>query len=195
MSATLEASPVRKPPMALNGVDVPALFATIDVVRNQPELGRFQFRAEGSWISGTHMQTTMSNFSGAGGEHEHKRAFTAEADHPAVLCATDNAPTPVECTLHALAACLTAGVASIASARGVRLTAVDCTLFGDIDLRGVLGLAKDVRNGFSGIRAVFSIEGDAPRAKLQEILEQSRARSAVFDMLTNGVPVSVELQG
>lgn len=194
MSATIEAPAVRKPPMPQNGIDVPALFATIDAVRNQPELARFQFRADGSWIGGTHMQTTMSGFSGAGGEHAHKRSYTAEADHPAVLCGTDNAPTPVECALHALAACLTAGVANIASARGVRLTAVNCALYGDIDLRGILGLAKDVRNGFSAIRAVFTIEGDAPQAKLQEILEQSRARSAVFDMLTNGVPVSVQMQ-
>ncbi len=194
MSATIEAPAAKKPPAPLNGVNTPALFATIDAVRGQPHLAEFQFRANGHWISGTHMQTTMANFTGAGGEHEHKSAYTADADHPPVLCGTDNGPTPVEYALHALAACLTAGVINIAAARGVRLTAVDCTLLGDIDLRGILGLSKDVRNGFSAIRAVFSIDGDAPKSKLQEILEQSRARSAVFDILTNGVPVSVEMK-
>ncbi len=194
MSVSTEAPTTRPAPIPLNGVNTPALFATIDVVRNQPQLANFQFRADGRWVSGTHMKSTMANFSGAGGEHEHKTAFTADADHPAVLCGADNGPTPVEWALHALASCLTAGLVNIAAARGVRLTSVDCSLQGDIDLRGILGLDKSVRNGFSGIRAVFSIQGDAPQAKLREILEQSRARSAVFDMLANGVPVSVEMK-
>ncbi len=83
---SVEAPPPKKMPAPLNGINTPALFATIDVVKNQPQLGAFQFRAKGDWLGGTHMQTTMSDFSGAGGEHSHKAAYTAEADHPAVLC-------------------------------------------------------------------------------------------------------------
>ena len=62
---------------------------------------------------------------------------------------------------------------------------------GDIDLRGILGLSNEVHNGYQRIRASFDIKGDAPAEKLREIVEQSRARSAVFDVLTNGVPVDV----
>jgi uncharacterized OsmC-like protein len=134
----------------------------------------------------------MSDFSGAGGEHTHKASFTADADHPAVLCGQDNAPTPVECVLHALAACLTAGVANIAAARGVTLQSVTSSLEGDMDLRGILGLSSEVRNGFSAIRVSFAVKGDAPEAKLKEIVQQACARSAVLDILRNGVPVSVE---
>jgi uncharacterized OsmC-like protein len=68
---------------------------------------------------------------------------------------------------------------------------VEATVEGDIDLRGILGLSKDVRNGYEGIRAHFTIAGDAPKEKLEEIVAQARARSAVFDVLTNGVPVSI----
>jgi len=176
----------------MNGINTAALFATIDVVKGQPQLGAFQFRAKGDWIAGTHMQTTMTEFSGAGGEHNHKVAFTAEADHPAVLCGADNGPSPVEYVLHALAACLTAGIANISAARGVALKSVTSSLEGDIDLRGILGLSKDVRNGFSAIRVRFAVEGDAPEAKLKEIVQQACARSAVLDILSNGVAVSVE---
>jgi len=188
---TNEMTAPKKVRVPLNGVNTPALFATIDVVRQQPQLANFRFRAEGSWLNGTHMQTTMSSFSGAGGEHSHKVAYTSEADHPAVLCGSDNGPTPVEYLLHSLAACLTAGIANIAAARGVTLRSVESTLEGDIDLRGILGLSDDVRNGFSAMRVNFAIKGDAPTEKLQEIVEQARARSAVFDVLTNGVPVSI----
>ena len=62
---------------------------------------------------------------------------------------------------------------------------------GDITLNGILGLDKTVRNGFSGIRATFKIKGDASDEVLEQIVHQSVARSAVFDVLTNGVPVTV----
>jgi uncharacterized OsmC-like protein len=183
----------RREPIPLNGVDTPTLFATLDAVKGQPDLAKFQFRARNRWQNGTLSETTIATFSGAGGEHAHKTTFTVKADHPAVLVAEDRAPLPVEYLLHALASCITGGIANIAAARGVRLTEVESHLEGDIDLLGILGISKDVRNGYQGIRANFSIKGDASPEKLQEIVEQSRARSAVFDVLTNGVPVSLSV--
>ena len=183
-----QARPAR---IARNGVDTPTLFATLDAVKAQPALAKFQFRARNRWKDGTLSESTIGTFSGAGGEHPHKTTFTVTADHPAVLVGEDRAPLPVEYLLHALASCITGGIANIAAARGVTLTEVESTIEGDIDLLGILGLSKDVRNGYQGIRASFSITGDATPEKLQEIVEQSRARSAVFDVLTNGVPVSL----
>jgi uncharacterized OsmC-like protein len=184
---TVQESPLR------NGVDTDALFATIGVVAQQPELAKFQFRAANHWISGTHSQSRMHEYYGAGQEHtDRPSGFVFEADHPAVLTGTDLAPAPVEALLHAIAACLTAGIGNIAAARGVTLHEVESTVEGDIDLRGVLGLSDEVRNGYSGIRVSFRISGDASDETLRAIVEQSRARSAVYDVLTSGVPVSVE---
>lgn len=196
MNATTQAveAPAKKTAVPMNGVDTPALFATIGVVADQPALAKFQFRANGTWLNGTHMQTTMSGFFGAGGEHVHKQPYVADADHPAVLVGADNGPTPVEWLLHAIAACLTAGIANIAAARGVKLTSVESSVEGDIDLRGILGLSDEVRNGFSGIRVTFRIAGDASAETLKKIVEQSRARSAVFDVLTNGTPVAISVE-
>lgn len=194
-TATIEMPATKKrEPVPLNGVNTPTLLATINAVGGQPDLANFTFRAKGRWLNGTHMRSTMSGFAGAGGEHSHKVAYTADADHPAVLCGEDNGPTPVEYLLHALAACLTAGIANIASARGVSLHSVECNVEGDINLLGIFGLSDQVRNGYSGIRATFKIAGDAPAEKLREIVEQSRARSAVFDVLTNGVPVALAVE-
>lgn len=180
-------------PAQQNGVDTATLFATIGAVKAQPELAKFQFRAENRWVRGTHSQSRIESFSGAGGEHTHKRAFVFDGDHPAVLVGEDEGPTPVEFLLHALAACLTAGIGNIASARGVALTEVESTLTGDIDLRGILGLSNEVRNGYQRLRVSFRIKGDAPESKLREIVEQSRARSAVYDVLTNGIPVDIDV--
>ncbi len=182
----------RPAPEPRNGVDTPTLFATIDAVRNQPALARFTWRADTQWLDGTHCRSTMHGFHGAGGDHMHKAAYTADADHPAVLCGQDEGPTPVEYLCHALAVCLTAGIANIAAARGVTLHEVTATVEGDMDLRGILGLSDEVRNGFEQMRVTFTMKGDAPDEKLRQIVEQARARSAVFDVITNRVPVAIE---
>jgi len=197
MSATAEmtaSKPAKAPPMPSHGINTPGLFTTINVVKGQPGLAKFQFRASSKWISGTHMQGTMSGFAGAGGEHAHKMPTVAHTDHPAVLCGDDNGPTPTEWLLHGLAGCLTAGIANIAAARGVTLTKCEAMVEGDIDLQGILGLSDKVRNGYQAIRVSFEVEGNAPQAKLEEIVRQSVARSAVFDVLTNGVPVAVTVK-
>jgi uncharacterized OsmC-like protein len=193
MHTPVEAPAAKKAPVPLNGVDTPALFATIGAVRGQPELAKFQFRAQSRWMGGTHCRSTMSGFSGAGGEHSHKVVFTADGDHPAVLCGEDHAPTPVEWLLHGLACCLTAGIGNIAAARGVKLTEVTSTVEGDIDLRGIFGHSAEVRNGYKQMRVHFTITGDAPPEKLREIVEQSKARSAVYDVLTNGIPLDITI--
>ncbi|HEV8163959.1 MAG TPA: OsmC family protein [Actinomycetota bacterium] len=176
-----------------NGVDTATLFATLDAVKQAPAAARFQFRAHNQWQSGTHNRSTISDYFGVGEERSHERTFIFDADHPAVLVGQDNGPTPVEFVLHALAACLTAGLANIAAARKVRLTEVRSTVSGDIDLNGILGLDPEVRNGYQQITVRFTIKGDAPAEKLRELLDQSRARSAVYDVITNGVPITIEV--
>lgn len=178
----------------LNGVNTPALFATINAVRDAPDLASFRFRARNRWIEGTHSESTIDWFSGAGGEHTHALTFRYTADHPAVLVGADRGPTPVEFLLHALASCITAGIGNIAAARGIRLTEVTSTVEGDMNLQGILGLSGSVRNGYEQIRASFTIKGDAPAEKLRDVVEQARARSAVFDVITNGVPIEMSVE-
>jgi uncharacterized OsmC-like protein len=176
-----------------NGVDTATLFATLDAVKSAPEAARFQFRAHNQWLSGTHNRSTIDDYFGVGEERNHERSFHFDADHPAVLVGRDNGPTPIEYVLHALAACLTAGLANIAAARGITLTEVHSTVTGDIDLNGILGLDPTVRNGYENITVRFTVKGDAPAEKLRELVAQSEARSAVFDVITNQVPVTIEV--
>jgi uncharacterized OsmC-like protein len=176
-----------------NGVDTAALFATIDAVKSNREIAKFQFRATNTWVSGTHNRSTIHGFHGAMQELAHADVHVFDADHPAVLVGTDVGPSPVEYLLHALAACLTASIANVAAARGIHLEEVSSTVEGDIDLLGILGIDKGVRNGYEHIRVSFMLKGDDPD-KLRQVVEQSAARSAVFDVLTNGVPVSLEVQ-
>ena len=179
---------------ARNGVDVPTLFATLDAVKGAPEIAAFQFRASNEWISGTQNRSTIQGFYGAGQEDTSRPTpFTYDADHPTVLVGNNNGPTPVEFLLHAIAACLTSGLANIASARGVTLHRVRSTVEGDIDLLGILGLSDAVRNGYRQIKVSFEIEGDASAEVLASLVEQSRRRSAVYDVLVNGTDVVIDV--
>ena len=177
-----------------NGIDTDQLYGTLDLVRAKPELGPFQFRAANEWLGGTHNRSTIQGFYGAGQEDTSRtEAFVYDADHPTVLVGTGQGPTPVEFLLHAIAACLTSGLANIAAARGVTLHRVESTVEGDIDLLGILGLSDEVRNGYQRIRVSFAIEGDASPEELAALVEQSRRRSAVYDVLTNGTTVDIDV--
>jgi len=176
-----------------NGVDTEALFGALDAVKAQPEAAKFQFRARNQWISGTHSRSTIYDFFGLGAEQTHLGEHAYEADHPTQLVATDKAPTPAEHLLHALAACITAGIGNVAAARGISLTRVESVVTGDIDLVGLLGIDPTVRNGYQGIDVRITLEGDASADDLKGLVERSVARSAVYDMLTNGTTVSVDV--
>jgi uncharacterized OsmC-like protein len=187
MTQVFDASAVR------NGVDTEQLFATLDAVKAQPAAAKFQFRASNRWLDGTHSRTTISEFYGVGQEQQHEHTTTHDVDHPRVLVGGDHGPTPVEYVLHALAGCLTAGIATVAAARGIHLTELESTVEGDIDLLGILGMSDDVRNGFEQVRVQFRVKGDADDETLRGLVERSRQRSAVYDILTNGVPVDIEV--
>jgi uncharacterized OsmC-like protein len=177
---------------ARNGVDTNRLFATLDAIKAQPELARFQFRASNVWLGGAHNRSTLKPFFGAGAEDTSRtHEFTIDAGEPAVLLGTDTGPNPAEALLHALAACLTTSLVYVAAARGVRLNRVESRLEGDMDVRGALGLSNDYRNGFERIRVTFNIQGDAPAEKIREVVQRAQQRSAVFDMVSHGVPVAV----
>lgn len=177
-----------------NGVDSRQLYGTLDAIKAEPTLGVFQFRAHNRWVDGAHNQSSIQVFYGAGQEDTSRAsAFTVDAGEPAVLLGTDTGPNPAEFLLHALAACLTTTLIYTATARKITLTEVESILEGDMDVRGALGLSGEVRNGFTKIRVTFVVKGDAPDEKLRELVQRAQARSAVFDMVSNGVPVEVSV--
>ena len=177
-----------------NGVDTEQLFGTLDLIKAQPELAKFQFRVSNRWIDGSHNRSTIKDFYAAGGEDTTRSdPFVIDAGEPAILVGSDTGANPAEHLLHALAACLTTSIVYVAAARKVELTSVESIVTGDMDVRGALGVDDEPRNGFERISVSFRIAGNAPEEKLREVVERAKARSAVYDMVTNGVPVAVEV--
>ena len=99
---------------------------------------------------------------------------------------------PVEYLLTALAGCLTTSMIYHAAARGITINAVESDLEGELDLRGFLGLSDEVRNGYKSICVSFRIDADVPQETIDELIGMAKARSPVFDMLSNPVDVLVK---
>jgi uncharacterized OsmC-like protein len=178
-----------------NGVDTAQVYGTLDALKAQPELARFVFRATNRWIEGPHSRSTIQGFWGAGQEDSSRELpFEVDASEPPVLFGHNEAPNPAEFLLHALAGCLTLTIVNVAAARKVTLTEVSSTLEGVLDARGATGLDTAYRNGFERIDVRFRIEGDAPREQLEEIVERAKARSVVYDIVANPVPVHVSAE-
>ena len=177
----------------LNGVNVEHLLGARNALGETPEAGLFKWRVTNQWLHGTHSASSVEGYFGLGGEHDHKATYKFESDHPLVFAAEDNAATPVEIVLVGLASCLTAGVAAVAQVREIQLRSVTATVEGDMDIAGILGADPDIRNGFSNVRVTYDIDADGSPEDIQALVAQSQKRSAVFDILTNPVNVTVEV--
>jgi uncharacterized OsmC-like protein len=177
----------------VNGVDLDRLSGTIDAVTADPTLARFQFRASNHWIDGGHSRTTIKGFYGAGQEDTTRtRPFTVDSDEPPVLLGQNQAPNAGEFVLHALAACLTGTIVYHAAARGIALDGLECTIEGDLDLHGFLGLDSNVRPGYDQIRVSIKAAGDFDDHQLAELDSLTRF-SPVRDIVSNPVPVAIDV--
>jgi len=143
--------------------------------------------------NGTHSTSNVDGFFGLGAEQKHRTTYSFDVDHPEVFASEDNGATPVEYVLVGLAGCLTAGVAAVAQMREIQLNSVEATVEGAMDVRGILGMDTDVRNGFSSIKVSYKIDADATPDEIKALVAQSQKRSAVYDVITNPTDVRVEV--
>ncbi len=175
----------------VNGVDVDVFGGTVEAIRENSDLAKCKFRLRNTWIQGGHNRSTVGDFYGACRENSHQAAFELDADEPPVLAGTDLAPNPVEHLLHALAGCLTSTLVYHAAIRGIEIDELECELEGDLDLRGFLGLSKDVRKGYQNIRVTFRVKTESEQLGKLKTLSKL---SPVFDVLSNGTHVDVEIE-
>jgi uncharacterized OsmC-like protein len=175
----------------INGVDRDKLFGTVDLIKATPGLAKFRFKIRNEWLAGAHTRSTILTFFGANTDFEHSVKFELDADEPAILLGTDQGPNPGEYLLHALAACVTSGMVYHAAARGIAIEEVESSIDGEVDVRGFLGIDKNVRKGYQEIRMKFRIKADVPDERLQELCMIGQQYSPVLDSISNGVPVKV----
>ena len=172
----------------LNGVNITQLSETIEAIKSEPSIAKFNFRAKNRWINGGHNRSTIKEFFGANQEDEsRKQPFEMDNGEPPVLLGNDEGPNPVEYVLNALAGCMTTTMVYHAAARGIKIEAIESTLSGNLDLHGFLQLKDDIRKGYENIKITFKIKSDASPAELEALAKNS----PVFDIVSNPTPVQV----
>jgi len=178
-------------PVITNGVNVTALFETIQAVKEDNGLADFKFRCRNQWLDGGHNRSTIQEFFGCRAEDTNRtKPFVLDADEPPVLLGKDAGANPVEYVLHALAACMTTTMVYHAAARNIRIDAIESSLEGDLDLRGFLGLSDEVRKGYKTIRVNFRVKSEASPATLRELAQFS----PVYDIVSHSLPVEVDVE-
>ena len=177
-----------------NGVNSERLATTINAIRREPQLAKFNFRVSNEWIEGAHNRSFIREFFGAGQEDATRRqTFVYDNDQPEILLGKDQSASPLEFLLHALAGCLTTSLVYHAAARGYEITSAGCELEGDLDVRGFLGIEPFVRSGFKEVRVKFAIDGNFTEEQKEDLIKLGAAFSPVFDIIKNAVPVKVSL--
>jgi uncharacterized OsmC-like protein len=178
----------------LNGVNVDLLRETIDVVKKDPEKAIFKFRAKTKWMEAGRSKTEIKDFYGVKQENKSRaKAFIIEGDEPEVLLGNDIAPNAVEMILHALGSCLTVGFVYNASVIGININSLLFDLEGEMDLHSFLGLTDEVRPGYKMINVKIKIDSDGTKEQIHELMEHVKRTSPVLDMLSNSVPVKIQI--
>jgi len=177
----------------VNGVNVNELFNTIDLIKKNPDIAKFKFRATNKWISGTHCRATVKDFYGALKDDDSRPPVNYDMDEPPVLLGNNKGRNPVEYLLVALSGCLTTSLIAHASAKGIEIKGVQSRYEGDIDLRGFLGISEDVPVGYQNIRVYFKIDAKISNEQKEELIRMAQKYSPVFNTITKSAPVSVQL--
>jgi len=174
----------------VNGVNMSELLKTVGAIKDQPDLGRFQFRAANQWLGAAHNRTTIQSFYGAGQEDTSRtHPYVFDCDEPPVLLGKDEGANPVEHLLNALAGCMTTTMVMHSASRGVEIEAVESKLEGDIDVRGFLGLNERVPRGYEKIRVTFKVNTDADAEQLKKLAEMS----PVYNTISKPTPIEIEI--
>ena len=177
----------------INGVNVTQLFDTIDTIKENKTIAKFNFRAKNKWIDGTENHTTISDYYGAGKTFTRSKPHLFVKDEPPILLGKDNGANPVEYLLAGLAGCITTSLVAHAAAKGIKIDSIESTLEGDIDLLGFLQLDENVNPGYRGINISFKIESDASDETLQELIDLAKKASPVANTISRPTSINVKL--
>ena len=174
----------------INGVDVSQLINVIGEIETDHNYAKFQFRATNQWIDCSLSRSRIKGFyAGNAEDNTRDKAFTLDADEPVVAAGQDTAPNAMEYVLHALATCLTGTLVYHAAVHGIVVDSIESSYAGDMDIRGLFGLSKDVRKGFNKVTVNMRVKSTASVDELTELA----MFSPVYEMISKSLPVEFKL--
>jgi uncharacterized OsmC-like protein len=95
--------------------------------------------------------------------------------------------------LEALVACAGVTLQAVATAMGIPVRSGRVRAEGDWDVRGTLGVSREVPVGLTAVRLYFDLDSEASPEQLGKLLELAERFCVVAQTLRAGVPVTVSL--
>ncbi|MER8023962.1 OsmC family protein [Glutamicibacter protophormiae] len=117
-----------------------------------------------------------------------KHIFTV--DEPAALGGDDLAASPVEYALGALISCQVVVYRLYAEQLNIQVDDVKIVANGDLDVRGLFGIDKSIRPGFTSVDLDVQISGPESAERYDELRQAVDAHCPVLDLFANPVPVT-----
>jgi uncharacterized OsmC-like protein len=178
-------------PHVVNGINVDALTALLDRVKQDASQGKTNWRVTTTWQGQTRSRADVSGF--AIGGKEVPRRFSFDIDEPCELGGSNAFANPQEYLIAALNACLTVGYVAQCAIRGITLKKLEIETEGEIDLRGFLGIDPTVPPGYESLRYTVHLRGDGTQEQFAEIHEAVMATSPNFYNVANAVALQPTL--
>lgn len=172
-----------------NGIDTEIQQRIMSMMSEQPELTTVTFKASNDWTGSARCRSEFKTFTAAGQEHDHNQPHIVESDLPQAFLGSDQAATPGEYALHALASCMNSTMVYNCAARGITVRSSRVRVEGDLDARGFMRLSDEVSAGYKQIRIEFDVDADASEEVIRDLIEGT----PMFNTFARPVPMAVRL--
>jgi uncharacterized OsmC-like protein len=178
-------------PIVVNGIDTEGVKALIGHVAKDPKNANTHWQVTSHWKGGTRSDTKVKGY--GFGKENIKKDFTIQIDEPTELGGTNQFANPQEYLLAALNGCIMVGYVVGCSMEGIELEELRIETEGDIDLRGFLGLDKNVKPGYSEIKYKVHIKGNGTPQQFQKVHETVCATSPNRFNIANAIKIDSKL--
>jgi uncharacterized OsmC-like protein len=175
----------------INGIDTDALKQTMDDVRQEPSKGIARFQVTTGWKGSTRSETRVEGW--ALGGRQLAKNFTIEMDEPPELLGENHAANPQEYLMAAMNACMLNTYVAACSMQGITLEHLEIETKGELDLRGFLGLNKNVKPGYDQMEYTVRIKGDGTADQFQRVHNWVKATSPNYFNIANPIELKSEL--
>jgi uncharacterized OsmC-like protein len=175
----------------LNGIDTAAIKQVIGEISKNPSLGKVKFQVTTTWKGTTKSETVVEGYEISG--QKVKRIHTFVIDEPKELLGEDTSANPQEYLMGAMNACILNTYVIAAAMKGIRLEQVEMETEGELDLRGFLGIDKNVIPGYSELKYKVRLKGNGTREQYEEIHRTVVATSPNYYNLSHAIKLNTEL--
>ena len=97
------------------------------------------------------------------------------------------APNPAEYMLGGLAGCMAVTFMAGATLMNIKIDQLQIEIDGELDLRGFLGIDKDIDAGFPELKFIFNVKGSGTQEQYNTLMERVMKYSPNFNTIKNEV--------